>query len=1001
VLLQVDVADDVPAIATIRFSVPASPGVPTRKADGDPRPKALAFGYYMADVSGQVTIRAQALDSGGCVVGQGEQTVDGVVPGQTRGPASLSMMKAAATACGDGGVDHAQGDAPASSADRPALDGGGDAGEGDGAVDGPPKRARGAACTQDTDCALGHCVDGVCCESACAGSCEACAEPDQKGSCVAVTGSPRGTRAACAGAGTACAGSCGGVNRSACVYPDQTTSCGSARCQGGMGASAPTCDGAGQCRSVTPVPCASGQCLDAAHCAGGCSNGGAACSNGQFCNGAGACQSKIAAGGACDSDTSCQSGSCVDGHCCTMTACGPCQACSGSGGTCVSISNADDPDTCAGDRTCSASGVCKTKPGGTCTASVDCAGGSCVDGHCCMTASCAACQACTGGGGACVSVTGAEDPDTCSGTRTCDAAGVCKAKQGQPCNANGDCLTAHCADGVCCESACAGQCESCGEPNNKGSCVAVTGAPRTGHTACTGTGACLGTCDGSSRNACAFPVAGTACGAPSCVNGMTTSAPTCDGAGSCRPGLVATCSSNQCTDSMRCSGSCDPASSPCAASQFCNAGGACQTKNPDGNACAQDVECTSGHCVDGRCCGIATCGTCQVCTGANGTCVAVTGADDPDSCTNTRTCTAAGTCTAKPGNACSVGSDCSTGHCVDGRCCTTALCGICQACLGAGGTCVPVVAADDPDTCTGSRTCDTFGAACRTKLGQSCTGDEDCISGHCTDGVCCESACSGRCEACAETGQAGKCVAVGGTPRGVRLPCPGTGTACGGICDGTNRTVCVYPGPLAICGSPSCTNGIATTAPICDQAGGCRVGTSVVCPSNLCASPTMCSGACDAVTAPCPDTQYCNGAGVCQTKLSNGVVCVNDGMCTSGHCIDGRCCGSSACGTCQSCTGAAGTCVSVAGMDDDSCNGTKTCDANGTCRNKSGQTCLAAMDCASGSCVDGRCCTVGTCGSCQTCTGGGGICVAVLSADDLDTCTGTQTCDATGVCKPK
>jgi len=1001
VLLDVQVADDVPTFQTLRFSVQDRPDVTVRTLDGDPRPNTLHFGFYMAGVTGSVVVVGQAVDMGGCVVGSGQQPVDGVQPGGTTVAVSLAIA-AVTSSCTDGGAPPPQ---DGGGVDR-AMDGNRDGGA-DGSADAGGTLPRGATCMTDGECSLGHCVDGVCCESACTGSCESCGETDQKGYCVAVMGDPRGSRTKCAGAGTPCAGSCGGSNRTECVYPDEQTMCGGPTCKDGMAASSPTCDRAGACRTSTPAACMSGVCADATRCAGGCDQSGVACPSTQFCNGAGACQNKFANGAMCSLDATCMSGNCVDGHCCASTACGSCQACTGANGTCVSVTSADDPDTCTMTRTCNASGVCKTKPGQSCTLSTDCSTGNCVDGHCCTASSCGTCQACTGGGGACVSVAGGDDADTCSGTKTCDNAGVCKAKQGQACAGAGDCITNHCADGFCCESDCTGQCESCGETTTKGSCVVVTGAPRgTVRQQCTGgTGMCAGMCGGASRVACVFPGSNVMCGNPSCTNGVATPAPTCDSNGGCAPGSGTPCSSNQCAASMMmCSGGCNSTTAPCPSTQFCNSAAACQNKNPNGNACGADNECTSGHCIDSRCCGSTSCAACQACTGTNGTCVGITNADDPDSCTGTKTCTAAGACKTKPGNTCTLGSDCTTGNCVDGRCCTATACGSCQACTGCGGTCVAVTSADDADTCTGTKTCDALGA-CKTKQGQACSVAEDCLSNHCTDKVCCEADCTGQCESCAETNQVGKCVAVAGGPRGVRLPCAGTGTMCGGMCDGVNRAVCSsFPDTNVMCGNPTCVNGIATPAPTCDHQGGCRAGQSTTCMSNLCATGGMvCAGACNNTTAPCPSTQFCNSAGACQTKLGAGAMCTGDGtMCMSGHCIDGRCCGVAACGTCQSCTGASGTCVTVTGMDDpDTCTTAKTCDAGGNCRSKPGQVCSVNTDCSTGSCVDQRCCMVSSCSTCQACTGGGGTCVSVISGDDADTCTGTKTCDMSGACKNK
>jgi hypothetical protein len=58
-----------------------------------------------------------------------------------------------------------------------------------------------------------------------------------------------------------------------------------------------------------------------------------------------------------------------------------------------------------------------------------CGSGHCVDGLCCATA-CGVCQACNLGAsaGACAAVKGVADPDSCSGVKTCDAAGACVPK---------------------------------------------------------------------------------------------------------------------------------------------------------------------------------------------------------------------------------------------------------------------------------------------------------------------------------------------------------------------------------------------------------------------------------------------------------------------------------------------------------------------------------------------------------------------------------------------
>jgi hypothetical protein len=51
-------------------------------------------------------------------------------------------------------------------------------------------------CSKDSDCESGFCTDGVCCNRRCDGQCEACDFPTTRGSCMPVTGEPRGIRRA-------------------------------------------------------------------------------------------------------------------------------------------------------------------------------------------------------------------------------------------------------------------------------------------------------------------------------------------------------------------------------------------------------------------------------------------------------------------------------------------------------------------------------------------------------------------------------------------------------------------------------------------------------------------------------------------------------------------------------------------------------------------------------------------------------------------------------------
>jgi len=231
----------------------------------------------------------------------------------------------------------------------------------------------------------------------------------------------------------------------------------------------------------------------------------------------------------------------------------------------------------------------------------------------------------------------------------------------------------------------------------------------------------------------------------------------------------------------------------------CNGAGACEA--PNGTACTAASQCQSGFCVDGFCCNVACTGTCQACsaaksTGANGACSPVDMNTDPDTeCAGSTTCNGAGACWGPVGNSCNNAGQCQGGFCVDGFCCSGACTTLCQACSNAktgsaNGTCADVTPGTDPDNdCAGATTCAAAGT-CTLPLGASCSTGPQCQSGFCVDGVCCNSLCGAKCEACT----AAKKGAGGG----------GDGT-CGFIAAGTDPdTEC--PGANDCTGAGACTN---------------------------------------------------------------------------------------------------------------------------------------------------------------------------------------------------
>ncbi len=179
-------------------------------------------------------------------------------------------------------------------------------------------------------------------------------------------------------------------------------------------------------------------------------------------------------GGMCTANAEClENAFCVDGACCNLATCGTCRTCGGtSPGRCAPVTNREDPDSCAekDGTSCNDLGDCKAKLGTATTNATDCASGLIVDGVCCATASCPACQTCdvtkTASGlnpGRCDYVRAGTDPkedcaderaNTCGNDGTCDGSGRCrKYRHGTPCGNN-----------VCSRNASTGQfCSGAGE----------------------------------------------------------------------------------------------------------------------------------------------------------------------------------------------------------------------------------------------------------------------------------------------------------------------------------------------------------------------------------------------------------------------------------------------------------------------------------------------------------------------------------------------------------
>ncbi len=562
---------------------------------------------------------------------------------------------------------------------------------------------------------------------------------------------------------------------------------------------------------------------------------------------------------------------------------------------------------------------------------------------------------------------------------------------GSSCSLPSECESGFCADGVCCNGGCYGQCESCSLSGTKGTCSPVTGAPVGGRTACKSDSAasmCNGTCNGVKTSSCTYPT--VSCRAESCTNGVQTQPASCDGAGKC-PALVTVSCNGYACNGTSCRSTCS-GDTECASTHWCS-GTSCVVKGDPGAQCAGGNECKSGFCTDGVCCNAACGGQCEQCD-ATGTCVAVTSGQpkSPRSACLTDSTVCGGECAAGNRLTCTyegVGVECRPASCTNDVATMAAFCdgaGACPslvtlACYPS--TCDPVLPeckknCSSDASCQAGNYCDSRNI-CVAKLTQgACQTSNQCASGYCVDGVCCNSPCTGQCEACDVASAVGTCSPVPANegPRGTRPACGSDGTVCGGVCNGTLTTACAYPGSSQECRAASCTNNVATLAANCTGLGSCPAKKTQQCSPYACdATEPACAG--DCLTVPCPSGKYCS-AGICFDKLDDGVVCNGSapGECKSGYCVDGVCCGSACPGQCQACDvpgPTLGTCTTLtSGAPHGSrspCSGTGTCAA--TCDGTSATSCTypgASKPCAPGSCSNGTATDPTTCDSAGACT---------------------------------
>jgi hypothetical protein len=295
--------------------------------------------------------------------------------------------------------------------------------------------AEGGPCLDGAQCLSAHCIDGVCCETACGGgrlddcvACSVAAGAAADGSCTPLNATPCEDDLYCTTTGTCQSGTCVGSGNP-CQGPDEDDDCHESCSEQDMDCSAYDGDGAfcsdgifcngvdgcsaGACDTHPGDPCdgpdgdddCSEVCNEAAGACSGADPDGSSCDDGDFCNGVDTCASGACAqhgGNPCDGP---------DGDEDCFETCDP------TGQTCEGYDGDGVP--CLGG-VCSAQG-CGREDGAACGDDEECASGNCVNGICCVSAACTPYRC--GPGGACVAscATSADCADgyRCSSASTC------------------------------------------------------------------------------------------------------------------------------------------------------------------------------------------------------------------------------------------------------------------------------------------------------------------------------------------------------------------------------------------------------------------------------------------------------------------------------------------------------------------------------------------------------------------------------------------------------
>jgi Cellulose binding domain len=297
------------------------------------------------------------------------------------------------------------------------------------------------ACTTAAQCASGFCQQGVCCASACTGGCASCALAGTSGTCTNVPTGMDPLSACTDGTAATCGndGFCDGSGK--CRLYAAGTVCAAATCPSSTFTPARTCDGAGNCQTVTSTLCTPFACDTTNKL---CKNTCTPATSSTDCTAPATCIGTscglLSLGSTCTTSASCNSGFCAQGVCCNSACTANCTSCAitSSLGTCIAVPAGQDPlnqctdataATCGTNGFCDGNGACQKYASGT----------QCI-AQTCTTSTLHPRSTCNGTGTCVTPATGACTPFIC-GTNACKTT----------CTTNSDCISAAymCSGGLC------------------------------------------------------------------------------------------------------------------------------------------------------------------------------------------------------------------------------------------------------------------------------------------------------------------------------------------------------------------------------------------------------------------------------------------------------------------------------------------------------------------------------------------------------------------------